>query len=365
MGQATTMTAAADSSPPLREIYLYLTGSCNLKCRHCWIAPSYGTTAGKHLPWAELKKIIEQAVPLGMSRIKLTGGEPFLHPEINRILYALREMKLAIRVETNGTLIGAEEARALRDAGVSFSISLDGPTASLHDDLRGVPGSFDRTLKGIECVRREGLAFEIITCLHRKNRHSLLAMVGLAKQFGARSLKINPINGIARSESMAAQGDLLTFAEILETHETVASTVAPDGLSITFDLPPAFKSTREITATGFCTCGILSILGVLPDGRASLCGIGTHQRELDFGDLTVGGLADVWNNHPVLKSLRDNVPAHLGGICGRCIFRNYCLGKCVAQVFYETRGLFGGYSFCQWAYDNGRFPKTRVVEHGK
>ena len=360
------MTATADPTPALTEIYLYLTGSCNLKCRHCWIAPSFGTTAGKHLPWCELKKIIEQAMPLGLRSIKLTGGEPFLHPEINRILYALREMKLSIRMETNGTLIGEEEARALRDAEVSFSISLDGPTAPLHDDLRGIAGSFDRTLKGIECVRREALAFEIITCLHRKNRHSLLAMVGLAKQLGARSLKINPINGIARSESMAAQGDLLSFAEILETHEALTQELAEsEELSVIFDLPPSFKSTREIAATGFCTCGILNILGVLPDGRASLCGIGSHTPELDFGDLTAEGVESVWKHHPVLKSLRDNVPDHLGGICGRCIFRNYCLGKCIAQVFYETRGLFGGYSFCQWAYDHGRFPQTRVVEHGQ
>ena len=134
------MTATADPTPALTEIYLYLTGSCNLKCRHCWIAPSFGTTAGKRLPWCELKKIIEQAMPLGLRSIKLTGGEPFLHPEINRILYALREMKLSIRMETNGTLIGEEEARALRDAEVSFSISLDGPTAPLHDDLRGIAG---------------------------------------------------------------------------------------------------------------------------------------------------------------------------------------------------------------------------------
>ena len=145
---------------------------------------------------------------------------------------------------------------------------------------------------------------------------------------------------------MAAQGDLLSFAEILETHEALTQELAEsEELSVIFDLPPSFKSTREIAATGFCTCGILNILGVLPDGRASLCGIGSHTPELDFGDLTAEGVESIWKHHPVLKSLRDNVPDHLGEIRGRCIFRNYCLGKCIAQVFYETGACLGDIRF--------------------
>jgi SynChlorMet cassette radical SAM/SPASM protein ScmF len=359
------MTALTSRTPPLVEMYLYLTGSCNLKCRHCWIAPTYGTTAGTHLPWAELRQIIEQAMPLGLRRVKLTGGEPFLHPDINRMLYDLCEMKLAIRMETNGTLIGEPEARALAACQVAFSISLDGPIAALHDYLRGVPGSFDRTLKGIEHLRRAGASFEVIVSLHRKNHDCLPAMVAFAERLGARSLKINPVNGIARSETMAAAGDLLTFDEILAAHRALGETMKTSRIPVVFDLPPVFRSTRELAACGFCTCGILNILGVLADGRASLCGIGSHTPELDFGDLRGEGVEHVWKNHPILQSLRDNVPANLSGICGRCIFRNYCLGKCIAQVFYETKGLFGGYSFCQWAYDNGRFPPSRVVEHKK
>ena len=78
------------------------------------------------------------------------------------ILYALREMDLRLRMETNGTLIGPREARALKENNVWFSISLDGPNPLLHDDLRGVKGSFKRTLAGIEHLRAEGLSFQVI-----------------------------------------------------------------------------------------------------------------------------------------------------------------------------------------------------------
>ena len=48
----------------LSEIYLYITGSCNLNCRHCWIDPGFGPS-DKHLPWSDLKQIVEQAMELG------------------------------------------------------------------------------------------------------------------------------------------------------------------------------------------------------------------------------------------------------------------------------------------------------------
>lgn len=92
---------------------MYLTGSCNLKCRHCWINPHFEKNAGKCLPWNELKKIIQDAKEIGLSSVKLTGGEPFLHPEILGVIKGLKEMKLGVTIETNGTLID-EEAPELR-----------------------------------------------------------------------------------------------------------------------------------------------------------------------------------------------------------------------------------------------------------
>ncbi|HNX51405.1 MAG TPA: radical SAM protein, partial [Thermoanaerobaculaceae bacterium] len=72
--------------PPLHTIYFYVTGSCNLRCRHCWIDPvTESQRSTLHLPWRELKPIFEEARALGLSSVKLTGGEPFLHPAMPQI----------------------------------------------------------------------------------------------------------------------------------------------------------------------------------------------------------------------------------------------------------------------------------------
>jgi SynChlorMet cassette radical SAM/SPASM protein ScmF len=348
--------------PPLTEIYLYVTGACNLNCRHCWIDPEFGTP-DQHLPWADLRTIVEQAQELGLRRIKITGGEPFVYPDMVDMLYALSEMELSIRMETNGTLIGEREARALREAQASFAISIDGPTAELHDDLRGVTGAFQRTLRGIEHVRQEGLSFQVIACLYRKNSEHMSEMIDLARDLGSHSLKINPITGDGRSEEMAVQGELLSLGEILEIQSSLTQQGSGEAFQVCFDVPPAFKSLSEIRQHGSGTCGILNILGVLHNGHGGVCGIGEHVEELDFGDLLELGVRQVWEENEVLGKIRANVPHNLGGICGRCIFRNYCLGKCLAHTYYSTQDLFEGFPFCEQALAQGLFPTSRVVDH--
>ena len=72
----------------LRSIYFYLAEGCNLRCRHCWINPKYQSEDRSYpvLSLEVFRSVITQAKPLGLSSVKLTGGEPLLHPRIEDIL---------------------------------------------------------------------------------------------------------------------------------------------------------------------------------------------------------------------------------------------------------------------------------------
>jgi len=76
----------------LNTIYFYLTDGCNLRCRHCWIEPDFSPTGQQctFIPLETMKSIITQAKPMGLTTVKLTGGEPLLHPAIHDILDYLR-----------------------------------------------------------------------------------------------------------------------------------------------------------------------------------------------------------------------------------------------------------------------------------
>ncbi len=353
------MAPAEEKVPALHHIYFYLTGACNLRCRHCWIDPVYESETTRYLPWSTWKPIFEEAQAMGLSQVKITGGEPFLHPELLTLLHDLRQKGIGLYIETNGTLITPEAARVMKEERVRCSVSLDGPRAGVHDALRGKKGSFDEALRGLENLRREDVPFQLISCLYRKNRDLLPQMIAFARDEGAVSLKFNPITGVARSEKMKEQGELLTVAETLEAYEQAYQIQQESGFPVHFDVPPAFRTLKDISQHGLNTCGILHILGVLHNGHAGLCGIGEHHKELDFGNLLELGVRRIWEENEFLRQLRQTLPHNLQGICGACLFKHYCLGKCVAQTYAEGRDPAEGFSFCQQARDEGLFPSLR------
>jgi sulfatase maturation enzyme AslB (radical SAM superfamily) len=94
-------------TPPLNRLYLYLTDGCNLACRHCWISPAHdpGGQRSTFLEPALIEQAIGEALPLGLESVKLTGGEPLLHPQFADIVGLVGQHGLGLSLETNGTLL--------------------------------------------------------------------------------------------------------------------------------------------------------------------------------------------------------------------------------------------------------------------
>jgi len=86
--------------PALKTLYFYLTEGCNLRCRHCWLAPQHEEGALKYpyLDFTWFCDVIRQAKPLGLSGVKLTGGEPLMHPGIGDIVDHIFRQKLSLAV---------------------------------------------------------------------------------------------------------------------------------------------------------------------------------------------------------------------------------------------------------------------------
>jgi MoaA/NifB/PqqE/SkfB family radical SAM enzyme len=91
---------------PLNRVYFYLTEGCNLACRHCWLAPKFDPQGNRFamLPVEVFEQVLREAKPLGLQGVKLTGGEPLLHPRISQLLEIIRREELHLAVETNGLL---------------------------------------------------------------------------------------------------------------------------------------------------------------------------------------------------------------------------------------------------------------------
>jgi SynChlorMet cassette radical SAM/SPASM protein ScmF len=353
------------SSYRLSTIYFYLTEGCNLACRHCWIAPKF-QGGGKSYPALSVElfeSILQQAKLLGLTGVKLTGGEPLLHPHIRELLGIVRRQDLGLTVETNGVLCTPELARELKSCQNTFvSVSIDGADAETHEWMRGVDGSFEAALQGIRNLVSVGFRPQVIMSIVRRNKAQMEAVVRLAESVGAGSVKFNLVQPTARGEKMHEQGEALTIDELVELGAWVETTLSSStGLRLFYSHPAAFKPMSKMFGDqqGCGVCGILGILGVLANGSYALCGIGETVPELVFGHASTDRLEDVWRNSTVLNELRDGLPHRFEGVCGDCLMKSMCLASCVAQNYYRSKNLWAGFWYCEEAQRRNIFPHGR------
>lgn len=352
---------------PLNCIYFYLTEGCNLACRHCWIQPKFqnGERVYPSLDLDLFKSIIAQAKPLGLGAVKLTGGEPLLHPRIAELLEHIKKEELRLTIETNGVLCTPALARQITSCRNPFvSASIDGADAETHEWVRGVPGSFRQAVDGVRNLVEAGVHPQIIMTIMRRNSDQMEAVVRLAESLQANSVKFNIVQPTARGEKMHETGETLTIEELIKIGRWVESELSSrTPLRLHYSHPAAFRPMSKMfgdRGDGCGVCGILGILGVLGNGSYALCGIGETVPELVFGHAAEDRLCDIWENNSVLKELREGLPHRIEGICGDCVMRGICLGSCVAQNYYSARNLWAGYWFCEAARERGLFPGTRL-----
>ncbi|MCX5686439.1 MAG: SynChlorMet cassette radical SAM/SPASM protein ScmF [Candidatus Omnitrophica bacterium] len=352
----------------LNQIYFYLTEGCNLSCRHCWINPKYQDkdTSYPSLSFGDFKSIIDQAKPLGLTGVKLTGGEPLIHPQIERILEYIRQEGLRLTVETNGVACTPGLARAISLCKNPFvSVSIDSTEDELHDFIRGLKGALLKAKAGARNLVNAGLKPQIIMAVMRCNKDGLRDVARFAESIGAGSVKFNIVQPTARGEEMDKKGETLSLEELIDLGAWIEKTLSKETkIRIYHSHPMAFRPLgRMFAENGSCgVCAILNIIGVLGNGSYALCGIGESVPELVFGHVSRDRLADVWKDTPILNELREGLPKRLKGICAECVLKNRCLGHCVAQNYYKDKELWAPYWYCDKAYKKGLFPINRLLQ---
>ena len=376
MGEKTE-TAGHAGTYPLNILYFYLTEGCNLRCRHCWIEPRFQTEKRQY-PALEpdlFRHIVRQAKALGLSGVKLTGGEPLMHPQIEKILEAVREEEIDLTIETNGVFCTPALVRDLvRSRLRHISVSIDGADVQTHEWVRGVEGCFEASLSGIRNLVAAGNRPQVIMSLMRRNVGQIEPLVRMAESLGVSSVKFNIVQPTARGEKMHQAGETLGIREIIDLGRWIEGALARSTkMRLFFSHPVAFRPLGQMfgeKSTGCGVCGIKGILGVLSDGSYALCGIGEHVPELVFGHAACNPLGAVWQGAPVLREIREGLPDRLGGVCGECLMKSICLGSCIAQNYYRSRGLWAPYWFCEEAQREGLFPQSRrrapaAGQHGR
>ena len=203
---------------PLRNLRLSVTDRCNLRCSYCMPEEEYAwLPRGDILTFEEVTRLIDVFADLGVDKVRLTGGEPLLRRDLSRLVKMIAsEPRIRdLAITTNGILL-AQEARALRDAGLHrVTVSLDTlrPERFLGLTRRD---SFHQVLEGIETVRAmdwPGLKLDTVV-MRGVNDDELVDLLEFARKASAelRFIEYMDVGGATRW----SMDKVVSRAEMLE-----------------------------------------------------------------------------------------------------------------------------------------------------
>ncbi|MBB3111165.1 cyclic pyranopterin phosphate synthase [Paenibacillus phyllosphaerae] len=177
---------------PLRDLRISVTDRCNFRCRYCMPEEMFGSNfrflpQDKLLTIDEITRITMIFVSLGVSKVRITGGEPLLNKEIAEIIRRISHIEGVndLAITTNGSLL-KQNARALKDAGLKrLTVSLDSLNDERFGKLNGRGFSAQHVLEGIEAAANEGLTVKINMVVQKGiNDQDIIPMARYFKERG-------------------------------------------------------------------------------------------------------------------------------------------------------------------------------------
>ncbi|MDG2335305.1 MAG: GTP 3',8-cyclase MoaA [Myxococcota bacterium] len=174
---------------PLRDLRISVTDRCNFRCTYCMPAEIFGEQytflpREEILTFEEIERLVRLMAPLGVRKLRITGGEPLLRHGLHELVRQLSAVEGIgdLALTTNGTLLERMAGQLRREGLGRLTVSLDSLDPEVFSQLNGGKLSLDRVLSGVAAAERAGFDSIKINCVVQKgvNDHTLL---DLARHF--------------------------------------------------------------------------------------------------------------------------------------------------------------------------------------
>jgi len=307
-------SAPRDFSKSPMNVYWEMTQSCALACRHCR-AEAISTPHPMELNYDESVAFLKQIPGFGdpLPQLILTGGDPLARADLYDLIDDARKLNIPISITPAATKALTREVLVkLQQHGVEgLGLSLDGSTAARHDSIRGVPGTFDLTMKALGWAQELGMLkpFGIA-------RWSLFYLISVGR--GKVLQPLSPEEGESLMEWIHETSRTADF--------TVSTTEAPSFRRI------ALEKMRESGMTGedIRKSGATRSYGIR-DGHGivfvsnigDICPAGFLP--IPAGNVRRDHLVEIYRDSPLFRQLHD--PSQFEDRCGVCDYRTLCGGS--------------------------------------
>jgi radical SAM protein with 4Fe4S-binding SPASM domain len=306
-------------------VMIELTYSCNEKCVHCFNPGASRNEKEKSTRTERIEIninhyeiLLNDLKEMGVVKIILTGGDPFVKKDIWKLIDMIYERDFALDIYTNGlALQGCVEKLAKfypRSVGLSVYSSID----EIHDGITRVKGSLKKTLSVANDFAENGIPIYFKCPIMNHNATSYYTVVELAKLYGATpqidiTLTDSVDGDTAISEQLQVDGELL---EIILRDPNIPLYVGKEA--------PNFGRQERDNKQTFCGAGTV-LMNITPEGDVTPC----NSFPTKFGSLKENSFLEIWNNSKSLDSWQNTIIADYDE-CNtheRCGFCNRCPGQ--------------------------------------
>lgn len=313
------------TSPHLLKIFLELTHQCNLHCQHCYTSSCRDVSADTQLSTEELKRLIDQAHSLGVWHFDLTGGEPFLRPDIYELLEYLDEKGMIVNIFTNLTLLNREKIQQLKHAPITqWNVSFDAYTSEVHDRFRGVPGCQKVTIENIKLLKENGFNVQASVVIGDHNYHEVEDLVKFLTEDLGIHYTADVITPVGRGSNFF---DNYKYAKLIAYLNSLHFT---DYKQCSVNNPGDFEAPKQ------ASCGVgENFLYFTQDGQANLCPSLTHREDPKFsvGNIREDSLSVLWEKFiQTYGGLRCDQQSN-------CAAKEKCSGGCRSRAYAVTNSL--------------------------
>lgn len=276
--------AASRSEPPQRPVgaKLELLHACNLRCAFCYTdSPRHTVARTADLSDDEWRAVAEQAIELGVVETVLTGGEPLMRADLLlELVERFDAAGVGVSMNTNGWFLDERVADRLAcTPNLHVHVSIDGATPELHDDSRGVPGSWDRAIRAVDRLLAREVQVHVAHVITPESEPAFPDFLEQMWTLGVRSVRATPV---VPSGAAARGGDWTVDRAALG--RAVAAFRARRGAEMRVAL-------REGTAVNLATrAQAPRAMLVRPSGAVRIDSL----EPFAFGDAREDGLEECW-----------------------------------------------------------------------
>jgi len=338
------------------NIYWEMTQACALACRHCR-AEAVPNAQPNELTFEEGVAFLRQLPDFGepLPQLILTGGDPLKRRDLFHIIDEARRLGIGVSITPAATsALTFDLLVRLKSHGVEgLGLSLDGSSAEKHDSIRGVPGTFDRTMQAIRWAQELEMPLQVNTLVAAETAPDIPAVYELLKPYAVSRWSLFFLISVGRGKVLQPlspeDGEGLMgwiYETSLASPFTVATTEAPSYRRVALERMRAQGMTGEqIKKSGpYRGFGIRDGHGIMfVSNTGDICPAGFLP--LVVGNVRTNRVADIYRNSAVFQSLHD--PSHFEGRCGLCEYHALCGGS-RARAYGATGNALESDPFCAY-----------------